>query len=96
MAPLTQQLFRRKPLPEMTAGTGDDSNSSELVCGIGLFQRSMFGIGSTIGIGIGIFFVLSQAKVVGRRDGQPVRVPAPRHRPGPGARGLGPDRVMAQ
>jgi amino acid transporter len=59
MAPLTQQLFRRKPVPEMTAGTGEDSNSSELVCGIGLFQRSMFGIGSTIGTGI--FFVLSQA-----------------------------------
>ena len=59
MAPLTQQLFRRKPVPEMTAETGADSNSSELVRSIGLFQLSMFGIGATIGTGI--FFVLSQA-----------------------------------
>src|SRR4051812_48038028 len=59
MASLTQQLFRRKPVPEMTAETGADSNSSELVRSIGLFQLSMFGIGATIGTGI--FFVLSQA-----------------------------------
>ena len=59
MAPLTQQLFRRKPVPEMTAETGADSDSSELVRSIGLFQLSMFGIGATIGTGI--FFVLSQA-----------------------------------
>src|SRR4026209_656895 len=59
MAPLTEQLFRRKPVPEMTAETGADSNSSELVRSIGLFQLSMFGIGATIGTGI--FFVLSQA-----------------------------------
>ena len=42
MAPLTQELFRRRPVPEMT---GADSNSSELVRSIGLFQLSMFGIG---------------------------------------------------
>ena len=59
MAPLTEQLFRRKPVPEMTAETGADSNNSELVRSIGLFQLSMFGIGATIGTGI--FFVLSQA-----------------------------------
>ena len=33
------------------------------------------------------------AEQVGGRDGRPVRVPAPRHKPGPGARGPGPDRV---
>ena len=49
MAPLTQELFRRRPVPEMT---GADSNSSELVRSIGLFQFSMFGIGATIGTGI--------------------------------------------
>ena len=52
MAPLTQELFRRKPVPEMTAETGADCNSSELVRTIGLFQLSMFGIGATIGTGI--------------------------------------------
>ncbi len=59
MSSVTQQLFRRKPVPEMTAETGADSESSELVRSIGLFQLSMFGIGATIGTGI--FFVLSQA-----------------------------------
>ncbi len=59
MASLTEQLFRRKPVPEMSAETGADSNSSELERSIGLFQLSMFGIGATIGTGI--FFVLSQA-----------------------------------
>ncbi len=33
------------------------------------------------------------AEQVGRRDGRPVRVPAPRHQHGPRARGPGPDRV---
>jgi glutamate/tyrosine decarboxylase-like PLP-dependent enzyme len=37
-----------------------------------------------------------RAEQSGRRDGRPVRVPAPRHQPGPGARGPGTDRVMAQ
>jgi len=41
MAPLTQELFRRRPVPEMT---GADCNSSEPVRSIGLFQHSMFGI----------------------------------------------------
>src|SRR3954454_7781981 len=59
MASLNEQLFRRKPVPEMSAETGTDSGSSELVRSIGLFQLSMFGIGATIGTGI--FFVLSQA-----------------------------------
>jgi basic amino acid/polyamine antiporter, APA family len=49
MAPLTKELFRRRPVLEMT---GADSNSSELVRSIGLFQLSMFGIGTTIGTGI--------------------------------------------
>ena len=49
MAPLTQELFRRRPALEMT---GADSSSSELVRSIGLFQLSMFGIGATIGTGI--------------------------------------------
>src|SRR3954470_19871978 len=59
MASLNQQLFRRKPVPEMSAESGTDSGQSELVRSIGLFQLSMFGIGATIGTGI--FFVLSQA-----------------------------------
>ena len=59
MASLTQQLFRKKPVPEMTAESGADSESSELARTIGLFQLSMFGVGATIGTGI--FIVLSQA-----------------------------------
>ena len=59
MASLAQQLFRRKPVVEMSAETGTDSGDSELVRTIGLFQLSMFGVGATIGTGI--FFVLSQA-----------------------------------
>ena len=35
------------------------------------------------------------AEQVGRRDRRPVRVPAPRHQHGPGPRGPGADRVMA-
>jgi amino acid transporter len=54
-----QQLFRRKPVPEMSAESGSDSGQSELERSIGLFQLSAFGIGATIGTGI--FFVLSEA-----------------------------------
>jgi basic amino acid/polyamine antiporter, APA family len=54
-----QQLFRRKPVPEMSEETGSDSGKSELARSIGLFQLSMFGVGATIGTGI--FFVLAQA-----------------------------------
>lgn len=57
--PTVQQLFRRKPVPEMAAETGTDSGQSELARSIGLFQLTMFGVGATIGTGI--FFVLSQA-----------------------------------
>lgn len=57
--PTLQQLFRRKPVPEMSAETGSDSGQSELARSIGLFQLSMFGVGATIGTGI--FFVLSEA-----------------------------------
>jgi amino acid transporter len=57
--PTLQQLFRRKPVPEMSAETGTDSDTSELARSIGLFQLSAFGIGATIGTGI--FFVLSEA-----------------------------------
>src|SRR4051812_12115800 len=59
MASLAQQLFRKKPVTEMSAESGTDSGTSELERSIGLFQLSMFGIGATIGTGI--FFVLSQA-----------------------------------
>ena len=59
MASLVQQMFRRKPVPEMAAETGVDTGKSELARSIGLFQLSMFGIGATIGTGI--FFVLSEA-----------------------------------
>jgi amino acid transporter len=59
MMPTAKQLFRRKPVPEMTAETGSDSGQSELARSIGLFQLTLFGVGATIGTGI--FFVLSQA-----------------------------------
>ena len=59
MASLTQQLFRRKPVTEMSEETGTDTGESELARTIGLFQLSMFGVGATIGTGI--FFVLGQA-----------------------------------
>ena len=59
MASLGQQLFRRKPVVEMSEETGTDTGDSELVRSIGLFQLSMFGVGATIGTGI--FFVLAQA-----------------------------------
>jgi APA family basic amino acid/polyamine antiporter len=57
--PLREQVLRRKPVAEMTAETGTDSESGELARSIGLFQLSMFGIGATIGTGI--FIVLTQA-----------------------------------
>jgi amino acid transporter len=57
--PTLQQLFRRKPVPEMSAESGSDTGKSELARSIGLFQLSMFGVGATIGTGI--FFVLSEA-----------------------------------
>jgi APA family basic amino acid/polyamine antiporter len=57
--PTFQQLFRRKPVPEMSEETGSDTGKSELARTIGLFQLSMFGVGATIGTGI--FFVLAQA-----------------------------------
>ncbi len=57
--PTLEQLFRRKPVPEMSAESGTDTGESELARTIGLFQLSMFGVGATIGTGI--FFVLSEA-----------------------------------
>jgi basic amino acid/polyamine antiporter, APA family len=57
--PTLEQLFRRKPVPEMSAETGSDTGQSELTRSIGLFRLSMFGVGATIGTGI--FFVLAQA-----------------------------------
>ena len=57
--PTLEQLFRRKPVPEMSAESGSDTGESELARTIGLFQLSMFGVGATIGTGI--FFVLSEA-----------------------------------
>ena len=54
-----QQLFRRKPVPEMSQESGSDTGQSELARSIGLFQLSMFGVGATIGTGI--FIVLTQA-----------------------------------
>jgi len=59
MASLVQQLFRRKPVREMSEETGTDTGDSELARTIGLFQLSMFGIGATIGTGI--FIVLGSA-----------------------------------
>ena len=59
MASLAQQLFRRKPVKEMSEETGTDTGDSELARTIGLFQLSMFGVGATIGTGI--FIVLGSA-----------------------------------
>jgi APA family basic amino acid/polyamine antiporter len=56
---LTSHLFRRKPVVEMEAESGSETEQSELTRSIGLFQLTMFGVGATIGTGI--FFVLSQA-----------------------------------
>ena len=57
--PTLQQLFRRKPVPEMSEETGADTGRSKAGPHDGLFQLSMFGVGATIGTGI--FFVLSVA-----------------------------------
>jgi amino acid transporter len=59
MGSVTQTLFRRKPVREMSEETGTDSGQSELKRSIGLVGLSAFGIGATIGTGI--FFVLSEA-----------------------------------
>jgi amino acid transporter len=59
MASLREQLFRRKPVTEMSQETGTDSGKSELERSIGLWELAAFGIGATIGTGI--FFVLSEA-----------------------------------
>jgi basic amino acid/polyamine antiporter, APA family len=55
----TSTLFRRKPVLEMEAESGSETEESELTRSIGLFELTMFGVGATIGTGI--FFVLSQA-----------------------------------
>ena len=59
MATLSSQLFRRKPVVEMEAESGSETEESELSRSIGLFQLAMFGVGATVGTGI--FFVLSEA-----------------------------------
>ncbi len=59
MASLRESVLRRKPVVEMEAESGSETDTSELSRSIGLFQLSMFGVGATIGTGI--FFVLSQA-----------------------------------
>ena len=59
MASLRESVLRRKPVVEMEAESGSETDTSELSRSIGLFQLSMFGIGATIGTGI--FFVLAQA-----------------------------------
>jgi amino acid transporter len=59
MASLREQLFRRKPVTEMSQETGADAGKSELERSIGLWELAAFGIGATIGTGI--FFVLSEA-----------------------------------
>ena len=59
MASVREAILRRKPVGEMAAETGADTEGGELPRSIGLFQLSTFGIGATIGTGI--FFVLSEA-----------------------------------
>ena len=59
MATLSAELFRRKPVVEMEAESGSETEESELSRSIGLFQLAMFGVGATVGTGI--FFVLSEA-----------------------------------
>jgi APA family basic amino acid/polyamine antiporter len=59
MATLREQITRRKPVKEMSAETGADTDRSELKRTIGLWPLSAIGIGGTIGTGI--FFVLSEA-----------------------------------
>ncbi|RJK96439.1 amino acid permease [Vallicoccus soli] len=55
MAPLLQQVLRRKPVEAYAA----EGEAGGLRRTIGLAQLSMFGIGATVGTGI--FFVLSEA-----------------------------------
>jgi amino acid transporter len=59
MASVRESILRRKPVRELTAETGADTEGGELPRSIGLFSLSAFGIGATIGTGI--FFVLSEA-----------------------------------
>src|SRR5215207_9828990 len=59
MASVREAILRRKPVRELAAETGADTEGGELPRSIGLFQLSTFGIGATIGTGI--FFVLSEA-----------------------------------
>ncbi len=56
MASLGEQFLRRKPVGEMAAETGADTEGGELKRTITLFQLSLFGIGATIGTGIFIVF----------------------------------------
>ena len=56
MASLQEQILRRKPVGEMAAETGADTEGGELKRTITLFQLSLFGIGATIGTGIFIVF----------------------------------------
>jgi APA family basic amino acid/polyamine antiporter len=56
MASLGEQILRRKPVTQMAAETGADSEGGELKRSITLFQLSLFGIGATIGTGIFIVF----------------------------------------
>lgn len=53
---LTQQMLRRRPVVGAPVAPGA---ADHLKRGIGVFELTMFGVGSTIGTGI--FFVLSQA-----------------------------------
>jgi basic amino acid/polyamine antiporter, APA family len=53
---LREKALRRKPVTEMTAETGADSEGGELPRTIGLFQLTLFGVGATIGTGIFIVF----------------------------------------
>jgi basic amino acid/polyamine antiporter, APA family len=60
---LREQFLRRKPVREMTAETGTDTERGELARTIGLFQLTLFGVGATIGTGI--FIVLTEAVPIG-------------------------------
>ena len=59
MATLSAELFRRKPVVEMEAESGSETEQASSVAPIRLFQLAMFGVGATVGTGI--FFVLSEA-----------------------------------
>jgi APA family basic amino acid/polyamine antiporter len=63
MPSLLTQILRRKPVTEMTAETGTDTERGELARTIGLFQLTLFGVGATIGTGI--FIVLTEAVPIG-------------------------------